>query len=497
MHNTLKQLRNLIVHQASPSSNPTAQPGEVLAALGVPSTSIAILSNGTIQSNCISSVGDDVDTVFQACSISKPTAGIATMRLVQQGKLRLDGKIGEYLPKQTIEVLQGGLLATPLTRALVEQITVKQLLSHTAGLSIGGFPGYILSIDDADIPDAETVLTGGKPVNTGRVRVQGLPGYAFAYSGGGLTVLQLILEHVTGQDFPMLMQGLVLDPLEMTHSFWGRPKPGVKHAEAYWTGYTKCDPPYHMQPEQAAAGLWTTPTDLVKLARGLQLALVGKGIKAGEEPILSKELARQMLQEVTSKGMALSWQAPKDPGNAFSHSGNNNPGWYCKLLGYADITGKGFANPSQENCAICVMTNSAMGWPIVVKITRGIQYLNGWDPLESDGSKENVKTAFMVPDSEVDKSWIQWKGIWGTEGEFEISSGDGGDQAPQLRFKTLPAARLRPAGQPQFAQAKEVRIWLVVEGLFLMLCLTQKDGKKVVEVWNEGLGSVDVLEKAH
>lgn len=497
MEDTLSRLRALLRQQASNSSNSTITPEIVLAELGVPSASIAMLNNdGTIQADCISSVGDDSETVFQACSISKPAAGMAAMRLVQQEKLRLDAKITEYLPESTLEVLSGGDFATPLTRALAAEITVAQLMSHTAGLTVSGFPGYPANLEDQSIPNPEVVLTGNAPVNTGRVRIRGFPSYAHAYSGGGITVLQLILEHVCGKSFPELMQELVLDPLEMKHSFYGRPKTGVNHANAYWTGYTKCDPPYNIFPEQAAAGLWTTPSDLVRMTKGLQLALAGKGIRDGDQPFITKELAHRMLQEV-SNGMALTWRAPRDPGNSFNHSGNNFPGWNCFVMGYADVSGQGAVKPAQQNCAISVMTNSNMGWPVVQKLLRAAQYLNGWNSVEAVGSHSmyTAQTAFVDPEATIGTSWKDWIGLWGKERQFELVSGEENGESPHLKFKTYPTARLRPAAQPSLAHTENNGLWLVVEGLFLMLYLTTKDGKKVIEIWNEGAGSVDVLEK--
>jgi hypothetical protein len=88
--------------------------------------------------------------------------------------------------------------------------------------------------------------------------------------GGGITVLQIILETVTGKDFPSLIKELVLEPLEMTHSVYSLPDGEINVAKAHFTGYTACDVQWHIQPEKAAAGLWTTPTDLLKAVRAMQ-----------------------------------------------------------------------------------------------------------------------------------------------------------------------------------------------------------------------------------
>jgi CubicO group peptidase (beta-lactamase class C family) len=251
-----------------------------LAHLGAPSTSFAILDNGKITSHMITSLHDNTHTRFQACSISKPVGtAMSVFRLVETGKLELDVLISTYLPAADLELISG-----PATRELVGTITIRQLLSHTSGLGTHGFPGYNTKI--SRIPTTREILAGSSPpVNTLQVELQSFPGHRFSYSGGGTTVVQLILENVIGKPFAEIVQELVLDPLGMTESTYRYPsdeeingllKPGAtgsgNFARAYSNGRTPCDVAHHALPEAGAAGLWTTPSDLLKAIRGMQVS---------------------------------------------------------------------------------------------------------------------------------------------------------------------------------------------------------------------------------
>jgi CubicO group peptidase (beta-lactamase class C family) len=466
-------------HLISSQSAAGASPADVLAEVGSPSVSIAILDHGAITSKCISTLGDNSETLFQACSISKPIAGMATMRLVQAGKLKLDDKVVDHLPKNIIDILE-----TPHTEALLREITVKHLMSHTSGLSVGGFPGY-----SKDAPDAKVVLTGKAQANTLKVRVQGLPGYAFSYSGGGMTVLQIILETVTGKDFPTLMKELVLEPLEMTRSFYNLPEGETNVTKAHLTGYTPCDVKWHTQPEKAAAGLWTTPTDLLKAVRAMQQSL--KGTKP--QAFLEKEVAELMLTEV-SNTVALTWVAPRS-GNSFGHGGSNFPGWECFLMGYADLQSRNVSNHASEqkawdDCGICIMTNSASGFPVWSKVLCAITYLKKWAPLPYfDGRTPFQQVPFCTYGPKVDERWVDWQGIWIAGDKKYILEADGRGE-PALRYEKSIQVRLVPAAVPstEYEGGRGKSIDLILEGLEMLVKLGWRDGKRDVELWQDVVG---------
>src|SRR5207244_12555644 len=168
-------------------------------------------------------------------------------------------------------------------------VTVRQRLSHTAGLTVHGFPGYPR---DTHAPSLVEVLDGKG--NTPPVRVSTIPGLQFSYSGGGYCVLQQLLVDVTGSSFPELALELVLGPLAMADSTYEQPLPEHRWPEAA-SGHRQGGKPvaesWHVYPEQAAAGLWTTPSDLARFLIAVQEA------KAGVRgAFLSRELVDELLR---------------------------------------------------------------------------------------------------------------------------------------------------------------------------------------------------------
>src|SRR5262249_55065789 len=152
----------------------------------------------------------------------------------------------------------------------VEKVTLRRLLSHSAGLTVHGFPGYETG---SALPSIPQILDGAKPANTAAVRVEAVPGSRFSYSGGGITIMQLALNDVTGKPFPELMRQLVLDRIGMPHSTYEEPLPSRLDADAATAHSRRGEPlkgKWHVYPEMAAAGLWTTPADLAKFAVELQ-----------------------------------------------------------------------------------------------------------------------------------------------------------------------------------------------------------------------------------
>ncbi|RYF47363.1 MAG: serine hydrolase, partial [Cytophagaceae bacterium] len=177
-----------------------------------------------------------------------------------------------------------------------KKVTLRSLLSHTAGLTVHGFPGYEAG---TPIPTVVQILDGSPPANTPAVRVDFVPGTRWRYSGGGYTVMQQLITDVTDQPFPQFMQTTVLGPLAMTASTFQQPLPANK-AKATATGHSgereAIKGRWHIYPEMAAAGLWTTPSDLARFAIGIQNALVGK-----PGAVLSKHMTQQMLTDQKDK----------------------------------------------------------------------------------------------------------------------------------------------------------------------------------------------------
>src|SRR5437868_3860885 len=221
------------------------------------------------------------ETLFQAASISKPVSALAMLRLVQEGKLNLDEDVNAKLRAWKV----------PENEFTKEQkVTLRRIVSHSAGLTVHGFPGYA---SDAAVPTTIQILNGEKPANTDPIRVDSVPGTIWRYSGGGFVIMQLLLTEITGKTFPQLMRDLVLQPAGMTHSTYEQPLPR-NLASSGATAYRNSDEPVtggaHTYPEMAPAGLWTTPSDLAHAAIEVQNEYAGKSTK-----ILLQGLMRQML----------------------------------------------------------------------------------------------------------------------------------------------------------------------------------------------------------
>ncbi|HEX9107246.1 MAG TPA: serine hydrolase domain-containing protein [Longimicrobiales bacterium] len=223
----------------------------------------------------------DTSTLFLAGSISKPVFATGALDLVEQGKLGLDEDINRYLRSWHL----------PESRFTEQQkVTLRRILSHNAGLTVWGFPGYEVG---AALPTLPQVLDGQKPANTEAVRNDTVPGSRWRYSGGGITIAQLAASDVAGEPFPRLMRRLVLGPAGMVHSTYENPPPPA-YVRFAASGHEKPDTAvpggWHVYPEMAAAGLWTTPSDLARWA--IALAQAYQGRTGGP---ISPAMARQML----------------------------------------------------------------------------------------------------------------------------------------------------------------------------------------------------------
>ncbi|KAK0387565.1 hypothetical protein NLU13_3811 [Sarocladium strictum] len=456
---SLQRLENLLL-----ANSGSLTPAQALAELGTPSTSIAVLENGAISSVCHSTVGDDDATVFQACSISKPITALAIMRLIDDGHFTLESTVSQLLPADILNILMEGSPASQ--KSIIEEITVGQLMSHTSGLSVHGFGGY--SSPDK-IPSTADILLGRSPANNLRVRLELLPGFTYCYSGGGITVLQIILESVMGMPFPKILQEVVLGPLGMNRSFYGRlPKDENNAASAYLTGHVRADTPHHVQPELAAAGLWTTPTDLLKAVRAVQQSLKGGGF-------LKQETAKDMLTR-RKANMGLSWFiSPND--TDFSHGGANNPGFRCIVSGFAQLGDQSVP----DNCGYAIMTNSAEGDAVIGQLGQALCYLNEW-PLASLTRNVTPVTPFGDIKRLTGDLWRSYTGGWkDCDGNvYQIAENDG---EPFLYYNGLGPIRMVPAATPGARNATGDVVSFVLEGLKLLLkcdqgILTVQDGEQ-------------------
>ena len=190
-----------------------------MAELHVAGVSVALIHNGRIEWAKGFGVrrigGDSVNayTLFQAGSISKPLAAMGTLHLVQEGKLSLDADINAGLTSWKLP---------PSTAAPGATVTLRELLTHTAGLTVHGFPGYAAG---APVPTLVQVLNGEAPANTAPIRMDSVPGKERRYSGGGYTVMQQLVIDTVKEPFPQFLHDTVLTPIGMSHSTYPRVVP--------------------------------------------------------------------------------------------------------------------------------------------------------------------------------------------------------------------------------------------------------------------------------
>lgn len=345
---------------------------EAMERLSVPGVGIALVSGGEIAAVKSLGVGDHTDaiarrTLFQAGSVSKPVAALVALRLVASGDMELDADISDALASWRIPEV-GGWRA---------RLTLRQLLSHTAGLTVHGFAGYPPGMP---VPTLQQVLSGSPPANSAPVVVRILPGSCFSYSGGGYCVVQQLLEDRTGEPFPRLARRLVLDPLGMEDSGFEQPLPEARHGQAasgHRTAGVAVEGRWHIYPEMAAAGLWTTPSDLARFTVAIQHA------KARQpDSILPGELIDEMLTAQAANvpyGLGLQLQ---DRGGhpRFYHSGDDE-GFVATMMGYVD-RGEGVA----------VMANSDRGGDVISAVVSSLARAMGWPGLvASDAPPGNIR----------------------------------------------------------------------------------------------------------
>lgn len=329
----------------------------------VPGVSIAVVEDGKIawakgygMARAGSTRAVDTATLFQAASISKPVATLGALRLVEQGRLALDEDVNARLTSWRVP---------PAEIAGSELVTLRRIVSHNAGLTVHGFPGYRRGVH---VPTAVQVLTGGPPANTAAVRIDVVPGSLWRYSGGGFTVAQLLMSDVTGRPFAEVMEELVLRPIGMASSTYEQPLPDALAARAA-TAHDRSGEPiageWHTYPEQAAAGLWTTPADLARMIIAVQRSAAGE---AGA--LLSPTTAREMLTvQAGSYGLGFGLAGEGDA-RRFAHGGSN-AGFRALFVGTV-TTGKGAV----------IMTNADLGGPLIDEIIRGIAHVYGWTGYE-------------------------------------------------------------------------------------------------------------------
>jgi len=338
---------------------------QVMQRLKVPGVSIAVVKDFQVHWARAYGTADvatgrpaEPSTRFQAASISKPVTAMAAVRLAQERRLDLDADVNAVLTSWKVP-------DSALTRG--RPVTPRSLFSHTSGADDGfGFPGYDPA---AERPTVTQVIAGQAPSNLGPVLFMRPPFQGYKYSGGGVTIMQLALTDLTGQPFSSFMQATVLGPLQMTSSSYAQPPPAdgtAQLARAHDGQGRAMNAPWHVYPEQAAAGLWTTATDLARFIIEVQSALRGPS-----GAVVSEASAKEMISPVGvgpyGVGLAVD---QRGEGWYFSHGGSN---WGFQ----ADIVGH-----LRKGYGIAVMTNGDRGRALINEIEARVAAAYNWDSLD-------------------------------------------------------------------------------------------------------------------
>ncbi|MDP3517587.1 MAG: serine hydrolase domain-containing protein [Pseudohongiella sp.] len=338
---------------------------ELLQELDVPGVSIAVIKDFRIHWAKAYGIADkhtgkpvDINTKFQAASISKAVNAMALLNAAEDGLIDIDTNINHYLSSWEIphsEYTQNSV------------VTAKMLASHISGLGDGlGFPGYE---PDDQIPTLVQILDGEEPAKTRAVRMARPPGSAYHYSGGGSTILQLALIDIYKLPYDVILMQNVLEPLGMTNSTFAQPLSAeldINAARAHTQSGIVERHKWNVYPELAAAGLWTTPTDLAIFLIESQLSLRGES-----NIVLTATSTEQMMSPVGVGPHAVGYTITKHgEGWYFGHGGSNH-GFRANMAAHK-TKGYGYV----------VMTNSSQGSLLISELGRRIQAAYSWDSLD-------------------------------------------------------------------------------------------------------------------
>ena len=326
--------------------------------------SIAVINNGTLEwakayGVADASLPDPVtsETLFQTASVGKVITTLAALHLVKEGKISLDEDVNQKLTSWKVP-------ENEFTRK--EKVTLRRLLSHSAGFTDDyGFGGY--NPGEA-LPTVTQILNLQSPANNKKIMVvSDVPGSSMRYSGGGYVVIQQLIEDLTGQTFQAYVEKEIFQKLGLQHSTYNHyPDIHLRKPVSrghYPNGKIEAWKKYNVFPEAAAAGFWSTPSDLAKILIQLQ-----KEKQGTSELILNQELVTAMLTpqfESNPRGLGVILMGAHQA-EGFGHAGNN-PG-YNSLLYATSSTGQGAV----------VMVNSDEGISLAQEVMCSIANVYNW-----------------------------------------------------------------------------------------------------------------------
>lgn len=351
--------RLLIAVEIEGEKNKISTIQERMKYFDVPGLSIAVIKDNQIEWAKSYGVKDKetkekvtLNTLFQAASLSKPVTAMIALKLAAQGKIDLKRDINKQIKTWQIP-------ENEFTKQ--KAVTPELLILHLSGLNVPAYPGY--STTDS-IPNTIDILNGSRPANTEPTKVEIVPGTEWRYSGAGYTVLELLMLEVTGKSFPLLMKELLFIPLGLKNSTFSHNLSGSKQnliAKAYKEDGSMVAGGYHVYPEKAAAGLWTTSLEYAKIIIELQKSYFGNSNK-----IITQKTAQFMLTKHW-RGMGLGFILRNEGDRiALAFSGGNE-GYICDIYSYL-----------HSGSGVVIMTNSNNGAPLIEEIYRSLSREYSW-----------------------------------------------------------------------------------------------------------------------
>ena len=338
---------------------------DAMKKLGVPGLSVAVIRDFEIHSTRGYGVADVAsgtpavpETLYQAASISKPVAAMAILKAVQDRRFGLDDDVNKILTSWKV----------PASEHTARQpVTLRGLLSHTSGTDDGfGFPGYQ---PGTPVPTLTQILNGEPPSNVKAVLMGRPPLTAFKYSGGGFALIQLLLTDATKRPFPDVVQEWVLQPIGMTSSAYEQPLSPARDRQAARahdrTGNAR-EAKWHVYPELAAAGLWTTAPDLARFGIELQKSIQGRSNR-----VLTRTTTIEMATPVGVGPFGLGISINKKGEGWYLEHGGSNWGFQCALIVHK-LKGYGFA----------AMTNADSGGRLLAELEQRVAAAYKWDSLD-------------------------------------------------------------------------------------------------------------------
>ncbi len=362
----------------------------------VPGLSIAIIKDNQIEwaksygvkrRNSTDSVS--INTLFQAASLSKPITALVVLKLVEQGKIDLDSNINNQLNRWKI----------PENAYTVNRkITPKDLILHTSGLEIPHFPGYT---ENDSLPTLIDILNGENNSNTEAATVHFEPYSKWSYSGAGYVVLQLLLMEKLNMSFSELMQEELFNPLEISNSTFEQEnllKIRNDIALAHLENGEVVENGYHLYPEMAAAGLWTTPMDYAKIVCEIQNEYQGNS-----NLILSEEMAKNALSRHYWH-MALGFIMDEEGDSIALNFSGGNHGYICDIYSYLNA-GSG----------AIIMSNSNNAGPLIESLFYSISKEYKWSNWKPDTISPEI-----LDYPEIDKLKGEYTGLSRDNEEFSF-----------------------------------------------------------------------------